>query len=1653
MKKLLLIALVLLMTVLAFADVTIGAGTASQKAPFSTYYNYYKSAAIYKAGEIGASGTITSIQWYCGIANTTTTIPIKIYYKTTTNTTLAADTWVNHSAGATLIFDATITANATGWYNFDVTDFAYNGTDNLEILTESGSAAYVSPYVEWRYTTYPTYMFVWDDNDGSAPTSLAVSYNRPNIKFVGITNVNPPEAATLVSPNNGGYALIGQNLSWSASLTGNLPTAYDVYLDTTAGTTLVSNDQVGTTYTPTLAANTTYYWKVVPNNTYGEATGCPVWSFTTPGATQLAESFESTTFPPAGWANPGTWSRSTSYFKNGVASAYKYGSTSSQYILSTPKVTITGTSTLNLWTLCSSTSGAIQIVYSPDRTTWTQLGSNLTHTATYTWYNSNIDLSSLAGSNYYLGVRTSLTSASFYVDMMIGPDITPEAPGPVTLSTPAAAATLVNEYPTFTWTAPTTGGAPTGYKVYCDTNATPTTLIGTVTSGATLTYTATTALAFNTTYYWSVVAYNGTGDASMPTALSFTTRANPTISAFPTVWDFGTLSSDPFPPTNWTKHSGVLATPTVLGAAGTGNWIQDDWKNVTSPANKAGKINIYSTFNGWMISPPIAVPANDYEVKFDVAYMAYGNNNAPATGGTDDQFAVLVGDGTSWTPANVVRQWDNAGSTYVLNDIPPAGMTLSLPLGTAGTKYIAFYGVSTESNVDNDLMVDNIEVRQTPAAPIFSYAPSTIAFGEVIQNTPTAWTNVVVTNTGGGTLNLAAGDISIIGTDAAMFEFSAANLPAALGTGNSVNIPVRMTATSEGAKSATLRMVYDSTNYDVALSGTGLPAGVIPIGNGTSLLAIPIDPYFGYSYSQSLYLQSEINTADQRIEKIRYYWNGVGEATASNDWAIYMGHTTKTAFSTTTDWVPLSGMTQVFAGTVTLPATAGWIEITLSTPFVYNNTDNLVVAVEDNEADFDEDGLNFFSTATATNRSLRHNSDTVNADPAAPPTGTLVLAIPNVQLIFGDLPVGPPLPVVLGNPANEAADLAKAGFNFTWSVDPLSGPIEYYAFALSTDDQDMFGQFYSEGTATTINPVGMPYGAGTFAFEYNTRYYWQVIAYGGGNEAASDVRWFEIEVDPTTPITVFPYTVDFEANGDNTLPARWTRSSLATGWEVGSALGSSYWSVPAHTVYAATNDDAAGSDGDGSMDLLFSPYFDFTGAYEGIPLLSFDSFFNGAYGQLADVEISTDGVNWTSIKSIEAGTAWESITVSLADYDGMSGVQLRFHADDQGGWASGWAIDNISLAFVNIDLMTPIVDHYPVIGWPIVDADITISADVYDDLTWNSGLTSVTLNYAINGGTENHIPMALVGGLYEAAIPGQAAGSVVSYSITAVDASAQANTITTDVWDFDVNSPVWLQYDANTITNNIGLGSGTFGIMTGFGNPFGAGNPCQINSVFARSLYATTANVHVYTYNGETDTFTDVIPSFSQSFLAATDTVIPLSNCTTTAGIFYVALTDVPGGNYFAHDGSQDYYPGTHFVHFGAGMSTANLGTVESSGFPGSWLVRANVEAGVSAIDAPVVTITSELDGPTLAWAAVTGANSYHIYGSADPVAETFTLLDTIGSSPYIYTGTEGYMFFKVTADTTGLPAKRTISSRVNTLRNMVANHRLKQAPKASLRK
>ncbi|HQP02900.1 MAG TPA: hypothetical protein PK337_11440, partial [Bacteroidia bacterium] len=67
------------------------------------------------------------------------------------------------------------------------------------------------------------------------------------------------------------------------------------------------------------------------------------------------------------------------------------------------------------------------------------------------------------------------------------------------------------------------------------------------------------------------------------------------------------------------------------------------------------------------------------------------------------------------------------------------------------------------------------------------------------------------------------------------------------------------------------------------------------------------------------------------------------------DWVVYFGNTSKASFSSTTDWIPVASMTQVFAGTIPANVTANvWMELTLPTPFLWDGISNLVIAVDEN---------------------------------------------------------------------------------------------------------------------------------------------------------------------------------------------------------------------------------------------------------------------------------------------------------------------------------------------------------------------------------------------------------------------------------------------------------------------------------------------------------------------------------------------------------------------------------------------------------------------------------------------------------------------------------------------------------------------------------
>lgn len=183
------------------------------------------------------------------------------------------------------------------------------------------------------------------------------------------------------------------------------------------------------------------------------------------------------------------------------------------------------------------------------------------------------------------------------------------------------------------------------------------------------------------------------------------------------------------------------------------------------------------------------------------------------------------------------------------------------------------------------------------------------------------------------------------------------------------------------------------------------------IGNGNvNTHFMPIDPHWGYNFSQSIYLQSEINRPDGRIERIHYYYNGAEPGTLFEDWTIYMAHTEKSSFTSVNDWIDISEFEMVFQGKVNITAQEGWVEIILDTPFEYNNTDNLVIAVNETTPGFTSSSARFIGSNVEEVRSIRIRRDhTGPFDPAnLPTTGVFILrGIANTWLLINDIPTGP----------------------------------------------------------------------------------------------------------------------------------------------------------------------------------------------------------------------------------------------------------------------------------------------------------------------------------------------------------------------------------------------------------------------------------------------------------------------------------------------------------------------------------------------------------------------------------------------------------------------------------------------------------------------
>jgi hypothetical protein len=138
--------------------------------------------------------------------------------------------------------------------------------DSMENFTISFNASNTKPYIAFKHGENRQMQSIWIDD----------------VEWQGVIN-QPPTAAAVVFPANDTINIEQQiSLKWTA--TGGNPTGYKLYLGTNNPPTNMANgidlgNVLEYAISTELTYSTNYFWKIVPYNTHGDATSCPVWKF------------------------------------------------------------------------------------------------------------------------------------------------------------------------------------------------------------------------------------------------------------------------------------------------------------------------------------------------------------------------------------------------------------------------------------------------------------------------------------------------------------------------------------------------------------------------------------------------------------------------------------------------------------------------------------------------------------------------------------------------------------------------------------------------------------------------------------------------------------------------------------------------------------------------------------------------------------------------------------------------------------------------------------------------------------------------------------------------------------------------------------------------------------------------------------------------------------------------------------------------------------------------------------------------------------------------------------------------------------------------------------------------------------------------------
>ena len=481
----------------------------------------------------------------------------------------------------------------------------------------------------------------------------------------------------------------------------------------------------------------------------------------------------------------------------------------------------------------------------------------------------------------------------------------------------------------------------------------------------------------------------------------------------------------------------------------------------------------------------------------------------------------------------------------------------------------------------------------------------------------------------------------------------------------------------------------------------------------------PFNVIYNYSFVEQIYTAQEIQDNGGSagfITAVSFYHRpSANVPSQSTNIVLYMKSIgTKAVFTGpnngSTDVVSVSESDVVYRGSWLVPAGEGWVTINLTTPFEYDGTNNLLIALDKNNRNCIDNGKSLF-TCTAKNASVHaYYSDDANPNPyniGAFPSGSFNFNIlsrfrANIQLTLSED----------GNTCMKPstfdyADVAAHSATLIWGEGSGLYNVEYK----KASDSNWISAL-TETTSLTITLTGL---------DDDTDYQARVQSVCNGDATS---KWTTLDFRTTCgSVTTFPWSEDFDDLREDDIPSCWDNSDGTTEHEYEGINTNQYWCYAdgytgaSGDIFGSTNNTGHNNTGCVRFDSFIQPLdrtnflktvvFDFP--EHSLMQLSF--WYRNPTGGDFSVYISTDGgetYETPIATNLPNQTEWTEQTIVLNGYEGTQNVVIVFKGTSNNGSGDAFIyLDDVSVSVKPATFTKDIVaytddrDFYYLIASPI----------------------------------------------------------------------------------------------------------------------------------------------------------------------------------------------------------------------------------------------------------------------------------------------------------------------------------------------------------------